>query len=754
MTEPSEAIVVPGPREVLAPAGGADRPLDIVITSPFVWPWVRRGSERMLNDLVQFLSGHGHRVSVYSSGPEDATEVRQGIAYHLLRQRFGQRPRQFNCLHDFAFRLSRALEGCRPDLMVCLNYFDAYAALTARRRSGADYKVIFQSAGILSRRYFRTVPIDAWFFRRVQREASVTLAVSSYAGEVYRRDFGRDALVLPPPVMTDQFSPAPGATPPPAHPTEPRIVFVGDADERRKGARALCRALPRVRERIPGAHLVFAGRASDHTRQAIVEESARLGVADHVEFLGVGRVEDLPAILQEASVTVLPSVWEAFGMSLVESLAAGTPVVGTRQGGIVDIVDSHLVGALFDPGDFKDEVGNLDGLADAIVEVLEKGKTAEVIAACRRRADAFSWATLGPQYERLIRAVASGRSPAGEPRVATVADKLLVSVVIPTHNRRALLARLLESLSEQTLDPSRYEVHIVHNYTPDGTQEFAQEWCARQPFRAFYYRKNYDGPTRSRAFGAQSSVGRFIAFIDDDCVATPGWLEAGVAAFGPGAADPGPDTRPAAPPGIGLVQGRTLPLPGARPRFLVRTIRVEKSTNFFETCNIFYSRRDFEAVGGFSEDFLDQFSGEDTDLGWKMTGHGYDAAFAPEALAYHEVFRVTYGQWLAEPLLLLKNLPYLARKYPALRERLYHRHFFSKDTCLFNVFLVGLVVAAFHPLAGGVIALPYLVERYRSGGHVGGVGTRIARVFFGMPRGLFMWWALLKGSIRAGTLLL
>ncbi|HQW39514.1 MAG TPA: hypothetical protein PLO00_12375, partial [Usitatibacteraceae bacterium] len=86
--------------------------------------------------------------------------------------------------------------------------------------------------------------------------------------------------------------------------------------------------------------------------------------------------------------------------------------------------------------------------------------------------------------------------------------------------------------------------------------------------------------------------------------------------------------------------------------------------------------------------------------------------------------------------------------------RLYHRHFFSKESCLFNLFLLGVAIAAVSPLAGGAVAAPYLVERYRSGGHVGGAGVRIARVFFGMPRGLAMWWALLKGSIRARTILL
>src|SRR4051812_32319196 len=52
--------------------GATKRPrLTVAITSPFVWPWVRRGSERMLHDLARWLVERGHRVSVYASGPQE-----------------------------------------------------------------------------------------------------------------------------------------------------------------------------------------------------------------------------------------------------------------------------------------------------------------------------------------------------------------------------------------------------------------------------------------------------------------------------------------------------------------------------------------------------------------------------------------------------------------------------------------------------------------------------------------------------------
>lgn len=377
------------------------RSLRIVITSPFAWPWVRRGSERFLHDLSRYLIGRGHRITVYSTGPEDAIEDREGIPYHLLKQRFGTGLRQLNCCHYFAFRLQHFLLHQEPDLVFCMNYFDAYAAIRARQRSGASYKVVFHSAGILSLRTFRAVPLDAWLFRTVRRWADVTVVVSQFARDVYRRDFAKDAVVLYPPVVIKQFAPADGDDPRGSL-SGPRILFVGDADERRKGARALCKAFPRVQALHPGAQLLFAGHASAPTQRALLAEAARLGIASHTSFLGVGRLEDLPSLYRTAAVTVLPAVGESFGMALAESLAAGTPIVGARHGGITEIIDDDLVGQLFDPGKFADQTDNVDGLADAILQVLERGKSAEVIAACRAKANSYGWAMLGPAYESVL----------------------------------------------------------------------------------------------------------------------------------------------------------------------------------------------------------------------------------------------------------------------------------------------------------------------------------------------------------------
>jgi phosphatidylinositol alpha-mannosyltransferase len=208
-------------------------------------------------------------------------------------------------------------------------------------------------------------------------------------------------MVLPPPVMTDQFSPeSPDSAA--SFPDGPRILFVGDADEPRKGARVLCRAFPRIRAEYPDAELLFAGRTSPHTQSALLAETRSVIPESAIRFLGLGQVGDLPALYQAAAVTVLPSVWEAYGLVLVESLAAGTPVVGTDHGGIPDVIQGDGVGELFDPGRFSGQTDNTQALAEAILAVLARGKSATIGAACRARAAQLSWHTLGPAYERTL----------------------------------------------------------------------------------------------------------------------------------------------------------------------------------------------------------------------------------------------------------------------------------------------------------------------------------------------------------------
>ena len=116
-----------------------------------------------------------------------------------------------------------------------------------------------------------------------------------------------------------------------------------------------------------------------------------------------------PNAYAEAWATVLPAPDEAFGLVLLESLAAGTPVVAARAGGPAELVDDPRLGRLFEPDDEA-------GLIEALAASLEMSRSDGVAEACRRRAAKFSWDKLVVRYERLYEEVVGGGSVGSDPR--------------------------------------------------------------------------------------------------------------------------------------------------------------------------------------------------------------------------------------------------------------------------------------------------------------------------------------------------
>jgi phosphatidylinositol alpha-mannosyltransferase len=372
----------------------------IALTNPFCWPLVRRGSERLLNDLSLDLARRGHEVTVISSEPGPRRVEQSGGVTRILlpqRQPLGIPNRWLNLLHHFGWGVRREVLRGRFDAVFALNYHDAYGVLSARA-SGLRCRLTYMMAGIASRRYFRTIPHDGLMFRAVLRRAETVLSVSRMAQRNLLDEFGQSSLLLPAPTDTAAYA----AAPRPAQDGTLRLLFVADADEPRKGAVVLARAFHRVRSSRPDARLSYSGHASEATiatvRAAVPPETAAA-----IDFLGPGQVGDLPALYARASVMVNPAVWEAQGMVFVEALAAGTPVVGCDHGGVPDIVSDRRIGRLFSPGAIVDRAASDDAaLAQAILEASALAACAQTAARCRAHAERFGWARLGDEFEAVI----------------------------------------------------------------------------------------------------------------------------------------------------------------------------------------------------------------------------------------------------------------------------------------------------------------------------------------------------------------
>jgi phosphatidylinositol alpha-mannosyltransferase len=372
--------------------------MNILLTNPFSWPYVRRGSERFLHELSCYLASRGHDVTVLTSTPGSQEEVSR--ENRLLTVRKPQ-------IASLAAKLMRLAPEksfpirCLPfmlrnsfDITHCLYFYDGCAAGVASLFSRKPY--VLHITGIPLKRFFRRRPWDYAALKFSLSQAAEVVVPSQLALEYLETEFGYHATLLPPPCDLECF---PLATS--RDLDRPRIVCLGAFGERRKGARVMLAAFHLLKKHVPNAVLQYSGDMPASVRKELQAVSCQEVFKD-VEFLGRGDVGDLPALYARAAVTVLPSLLDVFGMVLVESLATGTPIVATRHGALPEIFAPE-VGALFDPGSTNVEATNSTGLCEAILETLRLYSDPQLPYRCRRRAEAFGWDSLGPKYEEMYR---------------------------------------------------------------------------------------------------------------------------------------------------------------------------------------------------------------------------------------------------------------------------------------------------------------------------------------------------------------
>lgn len=158
-----------------------------------------------------------------------------------------------------------------------------------------------------------------------------------------------------------------------------------------KRVRDVIRIFAKVHAELPST-LVMVGDGPD--RDDAEEEARTLGVDRDVHFLG--KIEQVAPLLASADLFLLPSNRESFGLSALEALASGVPVIGCDVGGLPEVVREGETGALRPPAD-------VDGMASAALEILRdpvRWSDMSRLAAADAR-ERFSQDAVVAQYEAL-----------------------------------------------------------------------------------------------------------------------------------------------------------------------------------------------------------------------------------------------------------------------------------------------------------------------------------------------------------------
>ncbi len=144
-----------------------------------------------------------------------------------------------------------------------------------------------------------------------------------------------------------------------------------------KGQRHLVGAMPMLVERVPRAHLAIVGGGD---LEPYLRDLAReVGVSDHVHVLGPRK--DVPAFMHAIDAFAMPSIWEGFGIVLLEAMAAARPIVASRVATIPEVVEDGETGLLVPPGDAVALADALAWLAGAPAEARAMGEAGRAAAA-------------------------------------------------------------------------------------------------------------------------------------------------------------------------------------------------------------------------------------------------------------------------------------------------------------------------------------------------------------------------------------
>ncbi len=291
-------------------------------------------------------------------------------------------------------RVARELRRFEPDAVIAQGAQETALALLGRRLARSDAKVVLDLHGdwrsptrLYGSRARRLLdPFADALARRALRRADGVRTISEYTSELVRATGIEPAAEFPAFMDLTPFT----AEPTVPLPDTPRVLFVGVL-ERYKAFDLLAETWRRVAREVPDATLHVVGQGTlAPLAAALVEE-----FPGRVEWAPVLAAEDVSTALDASTLLVLPSRSEGMGRVVVEAACRARAVVGSRVGGIPDVVADGATGVLVPPG-------NVEALAAALVRVLSDRALAERLGAeGRRRVE--PWLVMPEEYARRVR---------------------------------------------------------------------------------------------------------------------------------------------------------------------------------------------------------------------------------------------------------------------------------------------------------------------------------------------------------------
>jgi glycosyltransferase involved in cell wall biosynthesis len=177
------------------------------------------------------------------------------------------------------------------------------------------------------------------------------------------------------------------------------LLYVGNLLPH-KNLQHLLKAFSLIAHGLPHA-LVIAGKKDPRYYPPLETEARSLGILDRVSFLDYVPAEELPALYAGADVFVMPSLYEGFGLPILEAMACGTPVIASHTGSIPEVTGDAAT--LIDPY-------NVPATADMMATILTDRRRREVMSRKGvEQAERFTWGKTAEAILTILQGVGGGQ---------------------------------------------------------------------------------------------------------------------------------------------------------------------------------------------------------------------------------------------------------------------------------------------------------------------------------------------------------
>ncbi|MFM2311614.1 MAG: hypothetical protein RLZZ04_890 [Cyanobacteriota bacterium] len=360
------------------------------------------GLDRYYYDCCQYLPQADIQVTGLLAGSDKVNQDSNGLVIAFASPKDSLIQRWFKMSQAF----HQTLSASQYDLIV--SHFALYTFPILNQLLNLPLVIHFHGPWALESDVETPKPVAIWVKKQIEksvyRRSSQFIVLSQTFRDILHKEYQvplEKISVIPGGVDIDRFnislSPAEARGQLNWHTDRP-IIFCIRRLAKRMGLENLIAAMTQVRDRYPDILLYIAGKGS--LADALQTQINELELIDNVKLLGYIPDEQLPFCYRAANFSVVPTVaLEGFGLIVVESLAAGTPVLGTPIGGIPEILRPFSADLVF-------EGYQPDQLAQGIIEALSGDRILPNSQACLDYAQTnYNWHKIAQEIKLVYQSV-------------------------------------------------------------------------------------------------------------------------------------------------------------------------------------------------------------------------------------------------------------------------------------------------------------------------------------------------------------